>query len=262
MDYTGTRTQSYLSSGQSHAVELVEEVPIAISINELNYAVIMITPIDIEAFITGFAHSEGIIKQANEILDITLESAPAQGQQLPEHIRANIELTGRAQHRASGVMRQRKGTSGCGLCGIEAIEQSFPEMPSLTPSAALTDHQWLAAKAAFDEHQQVGAVSGAIHGAMLLSAEGDYLAFAEDIGRHNALDKLIGKAMMAGQNMAGCHILMSSRCSTELILKAVRAQVASLGHLASPSTLAVTQAKQYGLHLVHLPRRAEPRHFD
>lgn len=262
MDYTGTYTEHYVTESETHTAQLVEEVPLAISINDLNYAVIMITPVDIEAFIIGFAHSEGLIQQRQEILDIALEQA-AQGQApLPAHITANIQLTGRAQHRASGIMRQRKGTSGCGLCGIEAIEQSFPAMPPLIQSETLSDEAWLDAKAAFDQHQQVGAISGAIHGAMLLDAQAQVVAFAEDIGRHNALDKLIGKAMIQGQSLTGCHILMSSRCSTELILKAVRAGVASLAHLASPSTLAVSQAKQYGLHLIHLPRKAAPRHFN
>ncbi|CUB04356.1 formate dehydrogenase accessory sulfurtransferase FdhD [Marinomonas fungiae] len=262
MKQLGTQTQFYSNQDGQFEIELVQEVPIAISINDLNYAVIMITPVDVEAFIVGFAYSEGLIIQANEILDIDINHVTSELEDVPTHIDANIKLTGRAQHRSSGIMRQRKGTSGCGLCGIEAIEQSFPQLAPLTASPSLKDQQWLAAKQHFSEHQEVGGISGAIHGAMLLDAEGQFLCFAEDIGRHNALDKLIGKALLNQIPLADMHILMSSRCSTELILKAVRAKVASLGHLASPSTLAVAQAKQYGLHLIHIPRQATPRYYN
>lgn len=262
MNQLGTQTQSYTNQDGQFEIALVQEVPIAISINDLNYAVIMITPVDVEAFIVGFAYSEGLILQANEILDIEIDQVTGELDDVPSHINANLKLTGRAQHRSSGIMRQRKGTSGCGLCGIEAIEQSFPQLDSLTPGPSLSPEQWFAAKQHFSEYQEVGGISGAIHGAMLLDAQGQYLCFAEDIGRHNALDKLIGKALLNQLSLAGSHILMSSRCSTELILKAVRAKVSSLGHLASPSTLAVAQAKQYGLHLIHIPRRAEPRYYN
>lgn len=262
MNQLGTQTQSYSNLDGEFEIELVQEVPIAISINDLNYAVIMITPVDVEAFIIGFAYSEGLILHANEVLDIEINQVTNADADVPTHINANIKLTGRAQHRSSGIMRQRKGTSGCGLCGIEAIEQSFPQLDSLLPSPSLTPEQWLAAKQHFSEHQEVGGVSGAIHGAMLMDAQGRFLCFAEDIGRHNALDKLIGKALLDQIPLTNSHILMSSRCSTELILKAVRAKVASLGHLASPSTLAVAQAKQYGLHLIHIPRQAAPRFYN
>lgn len=261
MSNRGTQQLNYSNESGQHEIDLVEEVPIALSINDLNYAVIMITPVDIEPFIYGFAYSEGLIEHVNEVLDIELNEET--GDTVPFHLAANLKLTGRAQHRASGVMRQRKGTSGCGLCGIEAIEQSFPCLAPLTPSSTLTDEQWLKAKEQFSTHQLVGGISGAIHGAMLMDKEGEFVCFAEDIGRHNALDKLIGKAISNPSiRLQDSHILMSSRCSTELILKAVRAQVASLGHLASPSTLAVAQAKQYGLHLVHIPRRSSPRHYN
>ncbi|SBT18160.1 Protein FdhD [Marinomonas gallaica] len=262
MNKSGTQQLHYTNELGQHQIDLVEEVPIAISVNDLNYAVILITPVDIEAFVIGFAHSEGLIEHTNEILDIDIETDSGQQEGVPTHITANLKLTGRAQHRSSSIMRQRKGASGCGLCGIEAIEQSFPCLAPLSPTPTLTDEQWNTAKEQFSNHQLVGGISGAIHGAMLMDPQGSFLYFAEDIGRHNALDKLIGKALSTSSSLKGCHILMSSRCSTELILKAVRGQVASLGHLASPSTLAVAQAKQYGLHLIHIPRRATPRHYN
>ncbi|MCO4786495.1 formate dehydrogenase accessory sulfurtransferase FdhD [Marinomonas atlantica] len=262
MNNNGTQKLHYANESGQHQIDLVEEVPIAISVNDLNYAVILITPVDIEAFVIGFAHSEGLIEQTSEVLDIDIKTDSGEQKGVPTHITANLKLTGRAQHRSSSIMRQRKGSSGCGLCGIEAIEQSFPCLIPLSSTPTLTDEQWSIAKEAFSNHQLVGGISGAIHGAMLMNSQGEFLCFAEDIGRHNALDKLVGKALTASIKLEGCHILMSSRCSTELILKAVRAQVASLGHLASPSTLAVAQAKQYGLHLVHIPRRATPRHYN
>lgn len=262
MSSMGTQLYHFTSEQKEETASLVEECPIAISINDLNYAVILITPVDVEAFVMGFCFSEGIITSPNEVLDIVLSKAHSSQGPIPSHIIADIQLTGRAQQRASLVMRQRKGTSGCGLCGIEAIEQSFPLLPSLSRSSQLNDDLWLNAKTQFDQYQQIGQVSGAIHGALLMEPNGAPLLFAEDIGRHNALDKLIGKALINKYPLRRCHVLMSSRCSTELIQKGVKAEIASLGHLASPSTLAVTQAQVYGLHLVHLPRHAAPRHYN
>ncbi|RUM48598.1 MAG: sulfurtransferase FdhD [Marinomonas sp.] len=259
----GTVTNSYMDSHGLHETELVQETPIAISINDVNYAVIMVTDVDVEAFVTGFAFSEGLINQASEILDIEFRSSEAcDPLSSPHHILANLVLTNRALQRSRSIMRQRRGASGCGLCGIEAVEQAFPKLTPYHPIPTLSDDKWLSVKANFPEHQVIGQASGAIHGAMLLDKSGEIVAFAEDIGRHNALDKLIGKAMIAQHALKDCHILMSSRCSTELIMKATRTQVASLAHLASPSHLAVQQAKQLGLHLIHLPRHAPPRHFN
>ena len=259
---SGSKLYYYTSEQAENSAELVEESPIAISINDVNYAVILITPIDIEAFVIGFCFAEGLITSPQEILDITLTQASDDDTPVPLHINANIQLTGRAQQRASSIMRHRKGNSGCGLCGIEAIEQSFPELTKLPDSKPLSDPHWNEAKAKFAEFQKIGQISGAIHGAMLMDPTGTPINFAEDIGRHNALDKLIGKALINKTQTRGCHVLMSSRCSTELIQKGIRAEIASLGHLASPSTLAVSQARLYGLHLVHLPRHAAVRHYN
>ncbi len=262
MSSTGTHSYHFTSQQIEDTAALVEEYPIAISINDLNYAVILITPIDVEAFVMGFCYAEGLITSSKEVLDMNISQADLTTGPIPSHIQVNIQLTGRAQQRASQVMRQRKGTSGCGLCGIEAIEQSFPRLPQLPTSPQLSDDLWLKAKTQFDHYQHIGQISGAIHGALLMESDGTPRLFAEDIGRHNALDKLIGKALIDEHPLKGCHILMSSRCSTELIQKGVRAEIASLGHLASPSTLAVSQARAYGLHLVHLPRHAAPRHYN
>lgn len=269
----GTRTVLYHVGQDSVAIPLVEEKPIALSINGLNYAVIMITPIDISAFIVGFMHSEGLVENVSEILDIQItdtsrsatsaeaDSAKAH-KQIPDYIQANVMLTGRAQHRTTQILRRRKGNTGCGLCGIEAIDQAFPNLTKLVDKASLSAEQWQHAKNTFTQHQEIGVTAGAVHGALLLNHAGEYLAFSEDVGRHNALDKLIGKALVSKIQLSECHVLMSSRCSTELIQKAVRANIISLGHLASPSTLAVDQAKQFGLHLVHIPRHDEPRVFN
>lgn len=261
MSFHGTQTTSYISEALPSKAELVQEIPLALSIHGVNYAVIMITPVEVEAFVMGFCFTEGIIDHPKELLDLEIIEKVDGDEKTPSHIQANVVLTGRAKQRSDQVKRQRRGATGCGLCGIEAIEQTFITLEKLSPSVPLDDEFWLASKARFHDYQQIGRLSGAIHGAMLLDDAGQTLAFAEDIGRHNALDKLIGKALIERIPLNGHHILMSSRCSTELIQKAVKSKCASLAHLASPSTLAVKQAIQYGLHLVHLPRHAAPRHY-
>ncbi|WP_369922207.1 formate dehydrogenase accessory sulfurtransferase FdhD [Marinomonas polaris] len=241
------------------ATELVEEVPLAISINDISYAIMMVTPVNLEAFVIGFARSEGIIEHINDIRDIAVQLT-----QTPpdiDCIAINLELSPRRFAQFKKRRQTHLGATGCGLCGIESLTQAIPILSKLQPSQAIKEASLIALRPRLGEYQILGNKTGAVHAALLISPEGEPILCMEDIGRHNALDKVIGYALQQNINLHNYSVLMSSRCSTELIQKAVRVGLSRLIHLASPSTLAVKLAQHYGLTLIHLPKQDAPRLF-
>lgn len=248
---------------EANPVNLIQECPIVISIEGLSHAVMMITPTDVEAFVMGFLFTEGIIESSASVtgIELSVVDIPELGE---EGIHADVSVLGRALHQFKSARQARQGKSGCGLCGVETLAQAFP---SLTPVAAtsrtsLSIETLSSVKAQLAKHQIIGNQTGGIHGALTLSPHGEAGFFAEDIGRHNALDKVIGMHLLHNSPLTGCHCVMTSRCSTELVQKAVTAQFSSLIHLASPSSLAVAMAKRYGLGLIHIPKKDAPRHYN
>lgn len=245
----------------THSVELIEEVPLVITVNGLAHAVMMITPVDVEPFVVGFLHSEGIIHEKNDIRDLSIRPQTHNG---IESLAADITLSPRMLHTYKQQQTARKGSTGCGLCGIESLADALPSLEPLSiveTHCPLSNEQLTRFRDTLPEHQVLGRQVGAIHAALLIDAQGNVLTSHEDIGRHNALDKVIGWALMHSHNVTGASVLMTSRCSTELIQKAVRAGIHTLIHLASPSSLAVQQARSYHLNLIHLPRQGEPRFY-
>ncbi|MBJ7538562.1 formate dehydrogenase accessory sulfurtransferase FdhD [Marinomonas transparens] len=236
---------------------LVEEIPLAISINNINHAVMMVTPVNLDAFALGFALSEGLIKQASDVRDMTIQAN--QSTSGISGLAINLEISARQFNQFKQSQKARLGATGCGLCGIESLEQAFPALGTLPDHEPLIEDSLKTLRASFFEHQVIGQQSGAIHGALLISSKGDILICMEDIGRHNALDKVIGYALQQQIPLHNHHVVMSSRCSAELVQKAIRAKLSGLIHLASPSTLAVELARQYKLSLIHLPKQDTPR---
>jgi FdhD protein len=239
------------------STELVEEVPLAISIHDISYAVMMVTPINLDAFVVGFARSEGLIKHISDIRDLDIQRI-----QTPpgiDSIAINLTLSPRQFAQFKQKRHTHLGATGCGLCGIESLTQAIPTLATLPPCQAIEATALMTLRTRFSEFQILGNKTGAVHGALLLSPNGDPLVCMEDIGRHNALDKVIGYAQQQNINLQDHSVLMSSRCSTELVQKAVRVGLSRLIHLASPSTLAVKLAQHYGLTLIHLPKQDAPR---
>lgn len=263
------------NSDQNGSALVIEEIPLAISFNGINHAVMMVTPNEVEAFLIGFSLTEGIIETVDDIRDIELQAykyRPESAQTEDDHaepldneleiavIAAEVELSPRRAQAFRNRSRQRRGNTGCGLCGIDSLPAALPPLPTLPPVEIPEDLEPLREKL-FDA-QALGRKAGAIHAAMLLDPEGNTLGCYEDIGRHNALDKLIGASLKAHRNLYGYSAVMSSRCSAELIQKALRAGISTLIHMASPSHLAVQLARRHGLNLIHLPRRSEARIYS
>lgn len=259
-DFSGYQVYSFHPGTESTnlgSAILVEETPIAISIGGISYAVMMVTPIHLEEFVIGFALSEGIIEELSDIRDMQIETSKARLD--IDSIAINLEVSPRRLNHFKQKQKAHMGATGCGLCGIDSLTQALPELPKLAPSKPIQTEKLTALRQQLTEHQQLGRLTGAIHAALLLSPDNKPICCMEDIGRHNALDKIIGFAKKNAINLHNHNVLMSSRCSTELIQKAVRVGLSQLTHLASPSTLAVKLATHYGLTLIHLPKQDAPR---
>ncbi|OYD25554.1 formate dehydrogenase accessory sulfurtransferase FdhD [Oceanimonas baumannii] len=236
-------------AGTEHT--LATEVPLAITLNGVNHAVMMVSPCQLEAFVTGFLLTEGIIAHHRDIHD--LEFSREQ-----DAIITHVTLANRCHQPWLQQKRSLAGRSGCGLCGLESLQAALPDLPVL-PITALPDTELLTGlRAQLPEWQVLNRNCGALHGAFFVDHQGQIRHASEDVGRHNALDKLLGWQHHQPVRPEGM-ILMTSRCSIELVQKMVRSHNPTLLTLSAPTRLAVEQARHYRLNLIHLPYQQAPR---
>jgi len=227
--------------------ELAEEVPVAIAYNGLSHAVVMASPADLEDLARGFTLSERIADDPAEILDVETKEAP-------DGIVAAVTLTARRFAELKRRRRSLVGRTGCGLCGVESLDDAVlpvrrvPAGPTVAPAAIR------AALAALPHRQPMNAATGATHAAAFADAAGTIRSVREDVGRHNALDKLIG-AMAAGREAPSAgFVLLTSRCSYEMVQKAAGVGISVLVAISAPTALALRLAAASGLTLVALAR--------
>jgi FdhD protein len=227
------------------------ETPIAIEINGIAFAVMMATPLDIEDFVTGFLLAEGLAN-ADEIGPVLVH--PVGTEAWGEGLVARVNLP---EHRLGPIMdraRRRLGDSSCGICGVESIEAALRPLPRLAQRSTAAPAAIQRALAALGDQQPLGAMTAATHAAAFCDNAGTIALLREDVGRHNALDKLIGALARGGDDASGGFIIVTSRCSYELVEKAVRARCPLLVAISAPSDLAVRRAKAAGLTLAVLAR--------
>ncbi|NVD71034.1 formate dehydrogenase accessory sulfurtransferase FdhD [Duganella sp. BJB1802] len=231
---------------------VAEEMPVALVFNGISHAVMMVTPRELEAFALGFALTEGLVGKAADVFDIELR----------EHARSfEVALT-IAQEEFMQLKQQRRsmaGRSGCGVCGVESLEQ-LDLRPAPIGAAALHDADTLPpaiarAAAELGKHQELMQATGGVHAAAWCDAAGAVLRVCEDVGRHNALDKLIGHLARDGVDMRRGFVFMSSRASYELVRKAARMHIPMLATISAPSTLAIDVAVEAGVKLVSFCRQ-------
>ena len=252
-----SQTYSYsdLPLVESASTALAEEVALAIAYNGISQAVMLVTPTDLEDFIVGFSLGSGIIADASDIYDLQLTGAGSAQY-------AQVTIANRAFWNLKQQRRQMAGTSGCGLCGVEAVEQALPDLKVL-PGAPLPPIEWLdGLRQRISAFQPLGQYCGAVHAAVFMNASGELLLGREDIGRHNALDKLIGGLIRLKISTEGGLAIVTSRCSLELIQKVLRAGIQTLVSLSAPTGLAVQWARRHNLNLIHLPQKSAPRVYS
>lgn len=227
--------------------DLPVEAPIAIEYNGLGYAVMMGTPHMLEDFATGFTLSEGLAAKASDIEAIDIHET--QGGWV-----VRIALPHEAMAPVIARARSRVSESSCGLCGMDNIEEVLRPLPPVTARIRTTRTAIARALDSLGNHQPLGHATGAMHAAAFCAPDGAIVAVAEDVGRHNALDRLIGAMARKGSDARGGFVLLSARCSFELVEKTVRAGCPLLVTISAPTSLAVERAKQAGLALVALAR--------
>lgn len=225
----------------------VPEVPVALEFNGLAYAVMMASPADLADFALGFALTEGLAKQPSDLSDIDVA-------EVEKGWIVRATLTGLGIEQLADRVRARVAESSCGLCGIENLEAVARPLPPVPPHAALEPAAIFTALGALRDHQPMGRATGAAHAAAFCTMEGTILHAREDVGRHNAMDKLIGALASAGQSAADGFILSTARCSYEIVEKAVRAGAHTLVTVSLPTSMAVTRAEAAGLSLWSLAR--------
>lgn len=226
---------------------LAEEVPIALLYNGTSYAVMLATPRDLPDFALGFSLTEGIVADA---ADFELRG-------IAERL-AGLELDCRVPPERAARLdatRSLEGRTGCGLCGVRDLEHAV-RWPNAVPRGTTTTSAAMQrALVALTGGQRLNALTGAVHGAAFANAGGNVLLVREDIGRHNALDKLVGALATAGLAAADGMILVTSRASYEMVQKAASAGAGILCAISAPTTLAVKMAESAGLTLIGFARR-------
>ncbi|WP_426413220.1 formate dehydrogenase accessory sulfurtransferase FdhD [Bradyrhizobium ganzhouense] len=223
------------------------EAPVAIEVCGIGYAVMMATPSDLRDYAAGFALAEGLVKHVEELDDVIIHET--EGGWI---IRLTLPPEGAAV--ALERARRRVSESSCGLCGLENIQQVLRPVPPIATRIATNREAIAHALSALQHHQLLGRSTGGTHAAAFCRPDGSILYVREDVGRHNALDKLIGALAFAGIQAADGFLLLSARCSYELVEKAVRAGSPMLVTISAPTSLAVERAENAGLTLVALAR--------
>jgi len=240
---------------ESGASLLADECALAISYNGLNQAVMMVTPLDLEDFVIGFSLSAGLIECIDDLRDLRLHGSGA-----ARH--AEVHVSPRSFWAIKQQRRLLAGHSGCGLCGVEALEQALPQLVPLSPVDLPPEQHFHDLRQRIGHAQLLARDSGALHAALHIDGDGEIALCREDIGRHNALDKLIGALKRQGHQPSMGFVVVTSRCSLELIHKAVRANIGTLVSLSAPTQLTVEWARQHNLNLIHLPHRSAPRVYS
>jgi FdhD protein len=224
---------------------IADEVPVALVYNGLSHAVMMASPTDLEAFALGFSLSEGILASPDELLDLSLTRAPA-------GVEIDMKVTARRFAGLKDLRRSLAGRTGCGLCGVESLAEALRDLPRIRTELVVSRHAIDRALASLYPLQQLNRAAGAVHAAAWADPSGAILELAEDVGRHNALDKLIGK--LAAQPRTPGFLVLTSRCSYELIAKAAMRDMPILVAISAPTGLALDVADRIGLTVVALAR--------
>jgi formate dehydrogenase accessory protein FdhD len=222
-----------------------EEVPVAFVYNRRNYAVMLATPDDLEDFAAGFSLTERVVDAADEIESIEVR-ADARGIELHIGIaRTRLERLDIRQRRRNLV-----GRAGCGVCGLENAESFFETLKPVGETLLTIENGVLErAYTELENHQPLNARTRTVHAAAWVNLEGQILLAREDVGRHNALDKLLGALSLRDTDMRRGFALMSSRCSYEIVEKAARLGVRAVASISGPTGFAIRKATEANMAL-------------
>jgi FdhD protein len=248
-DAADTRSVDCFSDGgHARAVAAVaREVPVAFEYNGISHAVMLATPADLDDFAIGFSFSEGI-------------ASPSQFRSVEVHdsadgITLQIEIAPAAFVQLKARRRTLAGRTGCGICGAESLGQVLRPLPDLSPQRLrITPAALARACDGLHAMQPLQRATGAAHSAVWCTPDGTIVCAREDVGRHNALDKLIGAMIRDGIDAGDGFALVTSRASVEMVQKSATAGIAVLAAVSAPTALAVRVAETCGQTLVGFAR--------
>jgi formate dehydrogenase accessory protein FdhD len=226
---------------------IAEEVPVALVYNGISHAVMLATPADLVEFGLGFSLSEGILSRKEELLEAEVAESEA-------GIEVRMKIA-RAQYRK---LRERRrtlaGRTGCGICGVESLQQALRPVPAVTAATRVPIEAVYTALAALPELQTVNRLTRSVHAAAWVDPAGSIRLVREDVGRHNALDKLIGAMASRELDPRDGFAVITSRCSVEMVQKTATAGIPVLVAISAPTALARRVAEDAGLTLLALAR--------
>ncbi len=228
-----------------------EEVPVALVYDGTTHAVMMASPLDIEDFATGFSLTEGRVASLADIRELEVVEHEGGG------IEARIWLAPGAGRGVADRRRAMLGPTGCGLCGVDSLEAALPVPPAVTADPRFTAAEVVAAVEAARPAQQLNREARALHAAGFWTPAAGLVALREDVGRHNALDKLVGALLRAGTDPGSGILVLTSRVSVELVQKAAALGAPVLVAVSAPTALALATAEAAGITVAAVARGDE-----
>lgn len=227
---------------------IAEEVAVALVYNGISHAVMMASPTELEAFARGFSLTEGIINCVEDILAIDM-IAQKNG------IEVALTISSRSFMQLKNRRRSLTGRTGCGICGAESLEQVRPALEAVNTQFSISHAAINRATADLSAHQPLQVLTGAFHGAAWCDVDGNIVRVCEDVGRHNALDKLIGLLWSDNYFQQPGFLLISSRASYEIVQKAAKAGIAVVAAVSAPTSLAINIANETCITLIGFSRQ-------
>ncbi len=221
---------------------VVTEVPVALVYNGVSHVVMLATPTHLEDLALGFSLSEDILVYPEQLLDIEL-------QEREQGLELNLTIAAEAFAKLKDRRRNLTGRTGCGLCGIESLAQAIPLPVRISAEWNVSHHAIAVALENLGSAQLLKCETGGVHGAAWCSLRGDIELLREDVGRHNALDKLLGSLHHNAHSAQG-FVLVTSRASYEMVAKVASHNIPVLVAVSAPTSLAIQQAQEAGVTLV------------
>jgi FdhD protein len=226
---------------------IAEEVPVALVYNDRPHVVMMATPRDLEDFALGFSLSEAVIGARDELASIETQT-------LLEGIEVRMRIPDARADALESRRRNLTGRTSCGLCGAQALEDAVRQPPAVGQGPAIDAAILHRALEQMHDLQPLNVATGATHAAAWARADGTIVAVREDVGRHNALDKLVGALSNAREAVDGGFLVVTSRASYEMVQKSATVGIALLAAISAPTALAIHLAEETGMTLIGFAR--------
>ena len=247
-NYRQQKVSRWRGSEHSEVEDFVaEEVPVVLVYNGVSHVVMLVTPTDLEDFALGFSLTEGIIQNSKEFLS-------AKVVQRANGIEVSIRIPEERMQCLADKGKNLTGRTGCGLCGASTLKQAIRQPPPVKSTVQITAQQLNDALAALSDKQSLNKLTGAIHAAAWVDLERGITDVREDVGRHNALDKLLGVVCRTGKNVNAGFLIVTSRASYEMVQKTAFSGIGLLVAISAPTGLAIRLAEQAGITLVGFAR--------